>query len=314
MHNLVISLRSGPADAGPPYAATSCHLRASGFEGRGPADPRPLAAGVRGRAVRSAWLVWRLSIAVLLAVATLGMGQGAAQPASPTSRGADEIDPFERRVRAYLLDHPEVIMEALQILQERQRTADAENVRRTLAERREELLNDPAEPVGGNPEGDVTLVEFFDYNCPYCRRAAPTVADLEEADPELRLVYKEYPILGPGSQFATRAALAAIKQGKYVPFHHALMQLTEPVTEESAMEVARAVGLDLEQLTTDMQDPAIDAAIGRNLQLARALGIDGTPTFVVGERVVPGAVELRTLQSLVARARRTAAEPGARDR
>jgi protein-disulfide isomerase len=215
-----------------------------------------------------------------------------------------ELDPFEQRVREYLLKNPEVIMEALQILQQRQRAAEAENFKRAIAERSDEILNDPAAPVGGNPAGDVTLVEFFDYNCPYCRRVAPTVTELEEADPDLRIVYKEYPILGPGSQFAARAALAARKQGKYIPFHNALMQATGQVTEATVMKVAREVGLDTGQLRADMQDSAIDEAIARNLQLADALGIDGTPSFVIGDRLVPGAVELSTLQRLVARARR----------
>jgi protein-disulfide isomerase len=201
-------------------------------------------------------------------------------------------------------------MEALQILQQRQRAAEAENLKRTIAERGEEILNDPAAPVGGNPAGDVTLVEFFDYNCPYCRRVAPTVAELEETDSALRVVYKEFPILGPGSQFAARAALAARRQGKYVPFHNTLMQATEQVTEETVMAIARDVGLDTEQLTADMRDPAIQDAIGRNLQLANALGITGTPSFIIGEEVVPGAVDLRTLQSLITRARREK-EPGA---
>jgi protein-disulfide isomerase len=214
-----------------------------------------------------------------------------------------ELDPFEQRVREYLLRNPEVIMEALQVLQGRQRAAEAENLKRTIAERSDEILNDPAAPVGGNPSGDVTLVEFFDYNCPYCRRVAPTVSALEEDDPDLRIVYKEYPILGPDSQFAARAALASKKQGKYVPFHNALMQASEQVTEESVMEIARTVGLDPEQLETDMQHPAIQEAIGRNLRLANALGITGTPSFVIGEEIVPGAADLRTLQGLVARTR-----------
>ncbi|MGI8658256.1 MAG: DsbA family protein [Candidatus Limnocylindria bacterium] len=214
-----------------------------------------------------------------------------------------ELDPFEQRVREYLLKNPEVIMEALQLLQERQRAAEAENFKRTIAERSDEILNDPAAPVGGNSEGDVTLVEFFDYNCPYCRRVAPTVSDLEEADPDLRIVYKEFPILGPGSEFAARAALASGKQGKYVPFHNALMRADEQVTEDTVMEIARQVGLDTEQLKADMQDPEIEEAITRNLQLADALQITGTPSFVIGQQIVPGAVDLGTLQGLVARAR-----------
>jgi protein-disulfide isomerase len=239
-----------------------------------------------------------------------------AQVSPPMSTEPAELDPFEQRVREYLLRHPEVIMEALQILQERQRAAEAENLRRTIAARSDEILNDPDAPVGGNPAGDVTLVEFFDYNCPYCRRVASTVVELEASDPDLRLVYKELPILGPGSQFAARAAPASRKQGKYVRFHNALMQAAEQVTGQSVMEIARTVGLDIEQLETDMQDPAIQEAIGRNLRLANALGITGTPSFVVGEEIVPGAVDFRTLQGLVARVRRNETprlpEPGVR--
>jgi protein-disulfide isomerase len=186
------------------------------------------------------------------------------------SSKAAELDPFEQRVRDYLLKNPEVIMEALQILQQRQRAAEAENLKRTIAERSEEILNDPAAPVGGNPAGDVTLVEFFDYNCTYCRRVAPTMVELEQSDRDLRLVYKEFPILGPGSQFAARAALASRKQRKYVRFHNALMRATEPVTEQTVIEIAREVGLDTERLKQDMQDPAIQDAIARNLQLASA--------------------------------------------
>jgi protein-disulfide isomerase len=260
--------------------------------------------GAAGKLAFGEWLSRLLAATVLSVTGPLGIDQVNAQAAPPMSSQAAELDEFEQRVREYLLKNPEVIMEALQILQQRQRAAEAEDLKRTIAQRREELLNDPASPVGGNSSGDVTVVEFFDYNCPYCRRVAPTVVDLEEADPDLRLVYKEFPILGPGSQFAARAALASRRQGKYVPFHNALMQATEQVTEESVIETAGEVGLDIEQLRADMQDPTIQAAIARNLQLADALGITGTPSFIIGDEVVPGAVDLRTLQSLIARARR----------
>jgi len=148
----------------------------------------------------------RLALTLIAALTTaipvgawLGLTADAPRAQDPPqmSTGAAEEDPFEQRVREYLLKNPEIIMEALQILQERQKAAEAENLKRTIAERRDEILNDPAAPVGGNPSGDVTLVEFFDYNCPYCRRVAPTVVELEQADPDLRLVYKEFPILGP---------------------------------------------------------------------------------------------------------------------
>jgi protein-disulfide isomerase len=252
----------------------------------------------------------------IFAAALLFMAAGAAwfaidataqerAPAPGTSEGPAELNEFEQHVRDFLLEHPEVIMEALQILQERQRAAEAENLKRTIAERGDEILNDPAAPVGGNPTGDVTLVEFFDYNCPYCRRVAPTVAEIMATDSDLRVVYKEFPILGPGSTFAARAALGAQKQGKYVPFHEALMAAGESLGEAQVLEIAREVGLDTERLEQDMQDPAIQEAIARNLQLANALGITGTPSFVIGQEVVPGAVDRRTLQGLIARARRS---------
>jgi protein-disulfide isomerase len=266
------------------------------------APPTEIPAVMPGKRPRCRRLVGRLSIALLLLLAALGLGQAIAQ-AAPMSSEAAELDQFERRVREYLLRNPEVIMEALGILKERQRAAEAEGLRRTIAERGDEILNDPAAPVGGNPAGDVTLVEFFDYNCPYCRKVAPTMVELEQSDRDLRLVYKEFPILGPGSQFAARAALASRKQRKYVPFHNALMQANQQVTEDTVMDIARAVGLDAKRLEQDMQDPAIQDAIARNLQLANALGITGTPSFVIGERMVPGAVDLRTLQGLIAEVR-----------
>jgi protein-disulfide isomerase len=231
---------------------------------------------------------------------------GTAQQRAPvpgTSERPVTLDEFEQRVRDFLLEHPEVIMEALQVLQERQRAAEADDIKRTIAARRDEIFNDPSAPVGGNPAGDVTVVEFFDYNCPYCRRVAPTLAEVEEADSNLRIVYKEFPILGPGSQFAARAALAAQKQGTYNTFHTALMRAQEQLDEDQVMNIARAVGLDAERLRQDMQDAAIEEAIARNLQLAEALGITGTPSFVIGDQIVPGAIDRSTLEGLIAEAR-----------
>jgi thiol-disulfide isomerase/thioredoxin len=146
--------------------------------------PMPIeTGGTPEKLASSGWLIRLLCLAVLPLMGALGIDQVNAQAGPPMSSKAAELDPFEQRVREYLLKHPEVIMEALQILRERQRAADAETLKRTIAERREEILNDPAAPVGGNPAGDVTLIEFFDYNCPYCRRVAPTVIGLKKADP-----------------------------------------------------------------------------------------------------------------------------------
>jgi protein-disulfide isomerase len=212
-------------------------------------------------------------------------------------------DEVERLVRAYLLDHPEVIAEALQRLEQRQRAAEATEAKSVLRSRADEILRDGESPVGGNPQGDVTLVEFFDYNCPYCKQVAPHIVKAQATDPKLRIVYKEFPILGANSKLAAKAALAAHRQGKYVAFHNALMENKGTVTERSVLEAAGRLGLDLERLKSDMADASIQAAIDRNLALARALHIDGTPGFVIGEQIAHGAVDLATMEAFVREAR-----------
>src|SRR5690349_6321359 len=145
-------------------------------------------------------------------------------PALMTPAPPAPTDEFGAKVRAYLLAHPEVIMEAVQELRQRQEAAQAEAAKAAIAAHRDEIFRDPSSPVAGNPVGDVTLVEFFDYNCPYCRKVAPDIWALPGADPGLRLVYKEFAILGPTSEFAARVTLAAQRQGRYLPVHQALMR------------------------------------------------------------------------------------------
>jgi protein-disulfide isomerase len=220
-----------------------------------------------------------------------------------TTAASDTPDEFGRSVRAYLLENPEVLVEAMQVLQARQRATEASAAEAVLAARADEVFHDPASPVTGNPDGDVTLVEFFDYNCPYCRRVAPVVAEAEAVDPQLRIVYKESPILGPGSVFAAKAALAAHRQGLYFALHEALMQAGGRADENSVLAVAKEIGVDIERLEADMADPEIQTATDRNLALAEALRITGTPGFVVGRRILRGATDLETLQSLIREAR-----------
>jgi len=175
-------------------------------------------------------------------------------------------------------------------------------VQAVLKARADEVLRDPDSPVGGNPNGDVTLVEFFDYNCPYCRQMAPLMNEEAEADPQLRVVFKEFPILGPNSTFAAKAALAAHRQGKYLAFHDMLMKARGITDDKKVLEIAATAGIDLDRLKADMQAPPIQAMLDRNLELARALRINGTPGFVVGEKVFAGATDLRVLQTLVSEA------------
>lgn len=210
---------------------------------------------------------------------------------------------FEQRVRDYLLEHPEVIIEAIERHQERKRAAEQSEAQSVLKARADEIFRDPDSPVGGNTNGDATLVEYFDYNCPYCRRVGSIMIQAEAADPKLRIVYKEFPILGPNSVFAAKAALAAHRQGKYVEFHKALMAVKGAADKDTAMDVAAKIGLDLDRLKRDMDDPAIQKIIDRNIALAQALRINGTPSFVAGDQIVRGAVDLGTLQTLIREAR-----------
>jgi protein-disulfide isomerase len=212
-------------------------------------------------------------------------------------------DEFERRVQTYLLDHPEVIIESVNRMEARDRASAEAEVQAIAKSHAQELFRDPDSPVGGNPNGDVTLVEFFDYNCPYCRQMVPVMLQAETADPQLRVVYKEFPILGPNSTFAAKAALAAHKQGKYVAFHRALYQVRGPVDPSKVAEVAATVGLDVDRLKADMADPTIAALIERNLALAQVLRIDGTPGFVAGSQILRGAIDLKALQAFIQEAR-----------
>jgi protein-disulfide isomerase len=212
-------------------------------------------------------------------------------------------DEFEQRVQSYLLNHPELIIESVNRMEARQRASAEAEAQTVVKSRAEELFRDADSPVGGNPNGDVTLVEFFDYNCPYCRQMVPLMMQVEAADPRLRVAYKEFPILGPNSTLAAKAALAAHRQGKYVAFHRALYQVRGAVDAGKVSEAAAAVGLDVDRLKADMADTAIAASIEKNLALARALRIDGTPGFVAGTQIIRGAVDLKALQAFIQEAR-----------
>ena len=158
-------------------------------------------------------------------------------------------------------------------------------------------------PVSGDPGGDVTLVEFFDYQCGYCKRALAPMKELLASDGKLRVVWKEFPILGPASRFAARAATAAARQGRYLDFHLAVMGAPGKLTESSVMGIAERLGIDVERLRRDMEDPAIEAYLDETHRLARDLGITGTPAFVIGETVVPGVVGGARLKELIANVR-----------
>ncbi len=231
------------------------------------------------------------------------LGEAVAAEASATM----SKDEFEQRVRAYLLEHPEVIGEAINRLEAQQREQDAKLGQAALKSHVDAVFRDASDPVGGNLKGDATLVEFFDYNCPYCKQMASVMMQAESSDPQLRVVYKEFPILGPDSLFAAKAALAANKQGKYVAFHRALYQARGHIDESKVLEAAKAAGLDVARLKADMQAPEISARLDQNIKLAQALGINGTPGFAIGDRVFTGATDLKSLQTVIEASRKSQA-------
>jgi protein-disulfide isomerase len=210
---------------------------------------------------------------------------------------------IESVIREYLRTHPEIVVEALQEMDRRERETQRQRATEAIRAHQAELTRDPASPVEGNPQGRVTIVEFFDYQCGYCKRQAVELKKLLDQDRDVRIVYKDLPILGPPSVFAARAALAAQKQGKHAALHAALMATDERLTEPLVLQAAKQSGLDVAQLEKDMADPSVTAALERNFELQRKLHIQGTPALVVGTEFVGGAVDLNALRELVGRAR-----------
>lgn len=202
-----------------------------------------------------------------------------------------------------ILENPQIIMEAVALLDEQRNAQQAAVQAQALAQQRDFLENDPNAPFMGAADAGTVIVEFFDYNCPYCKRAASDVKALLAADSDVRVVYREWPILGEGSVLAARAALAARAQGKYEEMHWALMDIEGRAEEASILSAARSVGLDVDQLIVDMDSAEVTAHIDASRGLAQSLGFTGTPAFVIGDALVPGAVPLSELQSLVAQAR-----------
>lgn len=261
-----------------------------------------MSLGVRNLLSRSAWWLVPpgLMVGAIVAWFALDPGFRGSRSDATTTMASDA---FGQRVRDYLLEHPEVIMEAVGRLEARSRAAEESEAQATLKSRADEVFRDPASPVGGNPDGDVTMVEFFDYNCPYCRKVESAVRQTMSGDPRLRVVYKEFPILGPNSVFAAKAALAAHRQGRYAEFHKALMQASGAADQASVLRLAAEIGLDVTRLKAEMADPAIQSVLDRNLELARALRLSGTPGFVVGEEILRGSTDAATLRKLVDKAR-----------
>jgi protein-disulfide isomerase len=244
-----------------------------------------------------------------LPILPLALGFALVAGIAPHVSAAADFSPSQREaiegiIRDYLMQNPDVLVQALRGAEDKLNREAEAKAEKALVERRSEVFDDPATPVGGNPRGDVTIVEFFDYRCPYCKQVLPALQALLKEDGKLRFVYKEMPVLGPQSVTAAHAALAAQRQGKYEAFHTAMMAAKGQISDDTVYKVAGSVGLDVERLKQDMKAPEIDKAVKANLALASALNIHGTPGFVIGNQIVPGALELETLKSMVADARK----------
>ncbi|MEX2454437.1 MAG: DsbA family protein [Rhodospirillaceae bacterium] len=246
--------------------------------------------------------------AVAAALAIVAPPSAVAQATMPSvaqaTMPAEDRAAIERVVRDYILANPEIVMEAIERLREKQRTAEQTADQSAIAANRAQLFDDPNSVVGGNPGGDVTIVEFFDYRCGVCKRVHPIVEDLVQSDANIRRIYKEWPILGPESVVAARAAIASRKQDKYVVFHNAMMDARATLDEARILQIAASVGLDTRRLRADMTSAETDSILSANYALAENLKLNGTPSFVIGDTLLRGGRDLETLRTIVADARK----------
>ncbi|ABS64886.1 DSBA oxidoreductase [Parvibaculum lavamentivorans DS-1] len=210
---------------------------------------------------------------------------------------------IEEIVREYLIENPEVLIEAMRVLEQREQNAALASRREAIEKRHADIYNDPGDFVAGNPKGDVTIVEFFDYRCGYCKQSFKPLMDFVKADGNIRLILKEFPILGPASLEASKAAIAAKKQNRYLEMHRALYEHKGQLDSEAIFGIATSLGLDTAKLRKDMEDPEIAKMVSRHYDLAEALGVDGTPAFIVGGELYPGAADKERLTEIVKTAR-----------
>jgi protein-disulfide isomerase len=250
-----------------------------------------------------------LAAAVLCATLALPAAAQEPQPALPQSSSpfsAAERAALHAEIRSYLLEHPEVLMEMIQLLEQKQQAVTAEGDRELVATHAEEIFDDGFSWVGGNPDGRFTVVEFLDYQCGFCRRAQPEVTELIDSDGDIRLIVKEMPILGPGSELAARAAVATlITDGaeKYADLHDRLMGLQGAITDASLDQTLTDTGLEPAAIRAAMQDPEVERRLAATRDLAEKLAISGTPTFVFDNRMVRGYLPLAQMRDLVGEVR-----------
>lgn len=245
-----------------------------------------------------------IAVGVLVAARTMTPGRATSPAGSAANMSTVPAD-LGQSIRNYLLANPEVLVEAMQELEKRQDNQRDAVAQQAITQQDATLFRDGDSPIGGNPAGDVVMVEFNDYQCPYCKRAHQAVKSVTAADGKVKIIYKDLPILGEPSRIAALAALASVKQGKHTELHNALMEYNGKLDRDRILEIAASTGLDVAQLQKDMEEPKLKEIIDRNIALANALGVRGTPAFVVGKQFVPGAIDAATLKQLIADARKS---------
>jgi protein-disulfide isomerase len=225
------------------------------------------------------------------------------------ARAGDALSPEQEQavrelLRQELKQHPELVLDAIRQLQARDRQANEERHRDLIRLHQDALAADAEDFVAGNPKGDVTLIEFFDFRCPYCKAMAEPLQALLKKDGNLRLVLKEFPILGPNSMLASKASIGARPQGRYLAFYEALLTHKGELDDKAITAIARSVGIDTGKMKARSEEAPVTAKLARNLDLGRALELDGTPAFIIGDTLIPGAVDLEMLEQAIAEARK----------
>ncbi|WJR75153.1 DsbA family protein [Bradyrhizobium sp. NP1] len=247
-------------------------------------------------------LSFRMLAPALIALALCGTGPASAQSFTDTQRGDIEVI-----VRNYLIAHPEVLEEAMNELSKRQAAAEAAKHEAAITQNADTIFNSPRGVTLGNKDGDVTFVEFFDYNCGYCKRAMTDMLDLMKSDPKLKVVLKEFPVLSQGSIEAAQVAVAARMQDasgkKYLDFHQKLLGGRGQADKARALAAAKDAGFDMARIEKDMASPEAKATIEENFKLAESMGMNGTPSYVIGKQVVVGAIGLDGLKEKISAAR-----------
>jgi len=243
-----------------------------------------------------------LSALSLAAVACIGLAPAWAADASAPALTKDQV---EQIVHDYIVNNPKIIMDSVDSYMKRaQETQSSEGIKKN----QDTLAKDTSSPSAGNPDGDVTVVEFFDYNCHFCKGAFPALQSVIAKDKKVRVVFKEFPILGPSSETAAKWALAAQKQKKYYEFHTAMMNNKEPIDDGLLERVAKSVGMDVAKAKQDITSPEILAQLSKNRTLAGELGISGTPAFIIGDQISRGAIPQESMEENIATVRAGGAE------